>query len=554
MATTPHTFVAPEPTDHGPVRPAAELDVGCAMHVDVIEDFGALESVRADWDAAYAADPEGNLFMSWRWIADWLMTRRTVWLVLAAKPRPDDDRYVAFLPLRMRVHFNEEKGFSNELYLAGGGISDQAGVVACPEFEVAAISAFTDHLRRKLNWAQLTLANLWMSDRRRRQFLSAFNEISFTHEDISYVNKPSNTDNSVCPWIALPSDWDAYLARLSANNRQKIRRWLRKVDAAEDFDIVHAAPETYVHDIDMLLRLWKTKWAHVKGARTEELAQRNRAMLIRCARNGALFMPVFRHAGRPVAAIAILVDPVKKAMLFFIAGRDEAYGQAPAGYLLHAYSIRHAIAQGFASYDFLCGDEPYKYLFAQQQGRLRACSVKTKSGRNLGGVLDSRGLEIMQDMALDLEKTNENAAESAYRQILMMQPEDALTLYRLGRLLATMGDHVEAARLFSRSVVIEPWGENAWLKLALSLRALGDVAGALKACREVLRLQPKNEDARHLMLKLALPSQPMPSVIRMRPDKIPCQGQVVPAADRVWLPPSAWSLPRSGVAATPARP
>lgn len=526
------------------------------MHIDVIEDFGALESVRADWDAAYAAAPEANLFMSWRWIADWLAARRTVWLVLAAKLTPEDDRYVAFLPLRMRVHFDKERGFYNELYLAGGGISDHAGVVAHPDVEVAAISAFTDHLRRKLNWAKLALVNLWMSERRRRLFLSAFDEIRFVHEDLSYVNKPSNTDNSICPWIPLPSDWDAYLATLSANNRQKIRRWLRKVDAAEDFGITLADAETYDRDIAMLLGFWKTKWGHVKGARTEELAQRNRAMLGRCARNGALFMPVFRHGGRPVAALAILVDPVKKAMMFFVAGRDETYHEAPAGYLLHAYSIRHAIAQGFATYDFLCGDEPYKYLFAQKEGRLRACTVTTKSGRNLGGALDPRGLEIMQDMALDLEKKNEIAdAESAYRQILTMQPDDALTLYRLGRLLATLGDHAEAARQFSRSVVVEPWGENAWMKLALSLRALGDDAGALKACREVLRLQPGDEEAKRLILKLAVPARPTPATIRLWPDKVASVafgGEGGPAPER--MRPPAWGLPQPGVAGTPARP
>ncbi|HEY1072554.1 GNAT family N-acetyltransferase, partial [Brevundimonas sp.] len=412
------------------------------MHIDVIEEFDALEGVRGDWEAAYAADPDASLFMSWRWIADWLAVRPTVWLVLAAKPKQADDRYVAFLPLRMQVHFDKEQGFFNELYLAGGGISDHAGVLIHPDFETAAVSAFTDHLRRKLNWAKLTMSNLWMSDRRRRLFLSAFDELRFVHKDIDYVNKATNTDNSVCPSIALPSDWDAYLATLSANNRQKIRRWLRKVDGAEDYDIALSGVETYARDIDMLLALWKSKWGPRKGAKAEDLVRRKRAMLTRCAANGTLFLPVFRHGGRPVAALAILVDHAKKAMLFFVAGRDETYDKAPAGYLLHANSIRHAITQGFATYDFLSGDEPYKYLFASQEGRVRACSVATRSGRNLGDALDPRGLDIMREMALELEKTNEiSAAERAYRQILTMRPDDALTLYRLGRLLARRGDH-----------------------------------------------------------------------------------------------------------------
>ena len=508
------------------------------MHVDVIEDFAALQRARGDWDAVYAADPEATLFMSWRWTADWLAARRTVWLVLAAKTSPTDDRYVAFLPLRMRVHFDKARGFFNELYLAGGGYADYAGVLAHPDVEAAAISAFTDHLRKKLNWARLTLENLRMSDRRRRLFLSAFDERRFVHKAIEYVDKVANTDHSICPWIALPSDWDAYLADLSANNRQKIRRWLRKVEATDAYDIALSDAGDHVRDIDMLLGFWERKWGRRKGARAEGIIERNRAMLLRCAKAGTLFLPVFRHEGRPVAALAILVDETKKAMLFLIAGRDETYEEAPAGYLLHAFSIRHAITQGFATYDFLRGDEPYKYLFASQAQRLRACSVATRDGRNLGDALDARGLGIMRDMALDLEKKKEiSAAEAAYRQVLAMQPDDALVLYRLGRLLASRGDHAEAAALFSRSVALEPQGDNAWLKLALSRQALGDDAEALEACREAVRHQPKNEEARRLILKLALSTS----------RTLPAGGWKVPS-------PTTWRRPQSPGFELPAQP
>ncbi len=528
------------------------------MHVDVIEESGALERVRGDWEAAYAADPEASFFMSWRWIADWLAERQTVWLVLAAKPTAADDRYVAFLPLRMRVHFDKARGFFNELYLAGSGYSDHAGVLTDPAFETAAVAAFTDHLRKKLSWARLTMSNLWMSERRRRLFLSAFDERRFAHKDIDYLDKITNTDVSVCPYIALPSNWDAYLATLSANNRQKIRRWLRKVDAPEVYDITVADADTYARDIDTLLRLWKAKWAHRKGARTEKIVRCNRAMLTRCARNGNLFLPVFRHEGRPVAALAILVDPVKRTMLFFLAGRDEGYDEAPAGYLLHAYAIRHAIAQGFATYDFLRGDEPYKYLFASKDRRLRACAVATKSGRNLSGTLDPRGLTAMRDMALELESKDDLVpAERAHRQILAMRPDDAPTLYRLGRLLAARGEHAEAEGLLARSIAIDPGVVDAWLRLALSRHALADDAAALKACREVVRLQPTNEEASRLILKLALSGQRTAVTTRLWPGQdlgLAFGGKGGPAPDWMRLGSAGWSVPQPDTVGARARP
>ena len=37
------------------------------------------------------------------------------------------------------------------------------------------------------------------------------------------------------------------------------------------------------------------------------------------------------------------------------------FGDLSPGIVLLAYNIRHAIEQGYAYYDFLRGDEPYKY-------------------------------------------------------------------------------------------------------------------------------------------------------------------------------------------------
>ena len=217
-----------------------------------------------------------------------------------------------------------------------------------------------------------------------------------------------------------------------------------------------------------------------------------------------MFLPVFWHGNRPVAALATLIDPCKKSLLFFITGRDETYREMPAGYLLHAYSIRHAIAHGFTTYDFLKGNEPYKYLFAPQvERRQRPVNVVTKTNRNLGGKLDPRGLDAMLDMTLEFEDQDDTAdAELGYRQILEVQRNNALALFRFGRLMAKNGAHAKAKELLSRSVEVEPEGDNAWFHLGQSLQSLGEDEAALAAYREVVKLQPQNQEAKELILQL----------------------------------------------------
>jgi hypothetical protein len=67
-------------------------------------------------------------------------------------------------------------------------------------------------------------------------------------------------------------------------------------------------------------------------------------------------------------------------LLFYIGSRDETFDDLPPGFVLHAYSIRHAIENGFTTYDFLCGNEPYKYSFGAQDHHTRCIVLSTRSG------------------------------------------------------------------------------------------------------------------------------------------------------------------------------
>jgi len=481
------------------------------MHIDVIDTFSEYASVQNNWEAVYKADSEAQFFLSWQWLADWLTTHRTIWFILAAKRHETDTEYAAFLPLRMQTNFDKKYGFTNQIFFAGAGFSDYTSILAESQFESEAVPAFAEYIKRKLNWAQFRIENLTMSDQRRRLFLRAFDKIRFVQNPISYKDSGEPTDHAICPFINLPESWDEYLNTLSQNNRQKIRRLLRKVESSEDYRITWSDAKSIDENLSVLLNFWKIKWLPSKGAqRADEIVSLNQWMLSRCAKNGTLFLPVFWHADRPVAALATLVDRCKKSLLFFITGRDETYREIPAGYLLHAYSIRHAIAHGFTTYEFLKGNEPYKYLFGPQaERRQRPVSVVTKTNRNLGGRLDPRGLPAMLDMALEFENQNESAdAELAYRQILELAPDNALALYRFGRLKAENGAHAEAKKLLTRSVEVEPDGDNAWFCLAQSLQALGDNEAALEAYREVAKLKPSNKEAKELLLQLTVAAQP----------------------------------------------
>jgi tetratricopeptide (TPR) repeat protein len=308
------------------------------------------------------------------------------------------------------------------------------------------------------------------------------------------VGKIDGIDNSLCPYTTLPKDWNCYLATLSTNTRQKIRRLLKLVDGG-DYRITISTPESFAQDLKTLLGFWEIKWRPRKGDLTDSLVRSNSVMLTRSFQSGLVFLPTFWHGDQPVAALATLIDERKRAFSFYITGRDESFDGPPPGVILHAYSIRHAIENGFSEYDFLRGNEPYKYSYRCAVRKIHCTVVETRNGRNLGDKIDPRSIPDVLDQATAFHKKGQAAeAECGYRRILEVQPKHPDALHRLGQLLAAKGDHAEAKRLFRTLTMIRPDAFKAWLCLAQVCENLGQHREAVQPYLEAMRLAPDQAD------------------------------------------------------------
>ena len=276
--------------------------------------------------------------------------------------------------------------------MAGNNAADYTGAICAPEHAEKALQAFGRHVAQ-MGWARLNLENLRMSRERIFAFIGQFSRDIFALSEYSRVNAADNVDNCRCFAAELPDSFDAYLdGVLGTNTRQKLRRFLRKV-ASGELRITRADAATYEHDIETLLEMWRIKWGARKGDRLQAIMNTNRRVLRDSFKAGTLFLPMLWQGERPLGALAVFVDPVKKSLLFFMAGRDEAVHSIPVGLILHGHCIKLAIENGFATYDFLRGDEPYKFAFGVTESRVNCAAIHTRSGRNVGDRLDPRSLD-----------------------------------------------------------------------------------------------------------------------------------------------------------------
>lgn len=419
------------------------------MRIDIIDTVTDFDAVRANWDQVFIADLDAQHFLSWTWLRRYL-SRRKRWFVLGLREREPGSSYVAFFPLRILTQLDDESGeFHDEIIMAGNFAADYTGFIVQPGYEHHAIAGFSAFLKHQ-NWTNLKLDYFSGPPDRREKMILALQGPDVMFRDNTPRNR-ENIDNTICPVVSLPSTWEDYLEqKMSSQTRQKLRRFLRKVESDDVYRITMATTETIDRDLDILFDLWRTKWSARKGTeRTEKLIGATREMLMDCFSDGNLDVPILWHADQPLGALANIVDHQKKGVLFFITGRDEAWKTPSPGLILHGYCIRRAIENGFRTYDFLRGNEPYKYMFGVEERRVSCTMFRTRDGRNLGGKLNPRSVRFVYEQALDMyRKGAKGRAEVAFRQVLQAAPGHAGAEFGLANLLFDKGKLAEALEAY----------------------------------------------------------------------------------------------------------
>ena len=180
----------------------------------------------------------------------------------------------------------------------------------------------------------------------------------------------------------MPDSYEEYLStRVSANTRQKIRRFSRKVEQSADLQLTLSTPDHVEEHLDALLELWLRKWAPVRGQDSaERAAAKYRKILLQSLECDALLMPMLWSGGTLLGGLVHIVDRRKGAVHFLVAGRDEEASEPSVGLVLHAYSIRWAIENQMRTYDLCHGDEAYKYSLGAIDKRIEHLTIRRRSG------------------------------------------------------------------------------------------------------------------------------------------------------------------------------
>lgn len=169
----------------------------------------------------------------------------------------------------------------------------------------------------------------------------------------------------VCPVIRLESDFESYLAGIDKKQRHEIRRKLRRANGAEAELVVVDKNDDLDQQVDLFLDLL----AKSTPEKETWLNDGRRALFYDVARSALdqdnLLLMFMKVEGEAVSALFNFCYDGR--VWVYNSGIDiSRHSRLSLGVVLTAAAIEYAIEKGYQAFDFLRGDEEYKYRFGAQ--------------------------------------------------------------------------------------------------------------------------------------------------------------------------------------------
>jgi CelD/BcsL family acetyltransferase involved in cellulose biosynthesis len=241
------------------------------------------------------------------------------------------------------------------MFLGSIEISDYLDVICRQENMEPFITAALDHLLEAdvPDWQVLDLYNI-LEDSPTLPVLEA----EAKRRGLEY----NQEKNYHCPYISLPGDWETYLAGIDKKQRHEIRRKIRRAENA-DLPVrwyIVDEESSLENEIEAFLGLMaqdSDKQAFLTDAMRTQMDKAVRAAF----REGWLQL-AFLEVGGEKAAGYLNFD-YRNHIWVYNSGIDYQFSAYSPGWVLLGYLLEWANQQQRQAFDFMRGDEDYKYRF-----------------------------------------------------------------------------------------------------------------------------------------------------------------------------------------------
>jgi len=311
--------------------------------------------LQSDWERLFKANPRHSPFLAWGWVNAWLKHIAGPHELQIIFLRDNSGALVFILPLLRKS--GERKFGSTKLALVcsyGPECSDHLGCLCSADLE-----------SRSAELSALAIAHC----------LGRYDTISMGCLD-SAGGYPSILETAmltsgrnskvrpdiICPTVSLPESWDEFLLQLSSNFRSQVRRSYKQIVGEEQPNfrsLDHSEADVFTRELIRLNRSRMQAKGEVSSLEEDAFRTFLEEAIPYMASRGFAWLDTIERDGEMLGTALNFVHG--DSVYFYMGGFDSQAGKLRPGTALFAQVIQRSIGGGYAKYDFLRGDETYKY-------------------------------------------------------------------------------------------------------------------------------------------------------------------------------------------------
>lgn len=334
------------------------------MRTHLYTDPGGFDALADEWNAILKRSPSDTLFLTWEWQKTWWTWLGEGDLCLIAV-RDEGGRLVGIAPLFIEV----VEGRRTLSFVGCEDVSDYLDMIIGPDRPEQVCEAILDALESPgLDWAHMNLCNIPAASPTLRHFAAAA-------EARGHDVRVERAD--VCPVIELPESWEGYLGSLKKKQRHEVRRKMRRaVNDADTRWYVAADDRELAAEMEEFIRLHQLSTTD-KDAFMDERMRGFFHAVGQALQEAGWLQLMFLEMDDHKAAALLNFDYADTIMVYNSGYDPDQFAHLSPGIVLLAFSIEHAIELGRARFDFLRGDEVYKYRLGGRDTEIFRLIVET---------------------------------------------------------------------------------------------------------------------------------------------------------------------------------
>jgi CelD/BcsL family acetyltransferase involved in cellulose biosynthesis len=308
-----------------------------------IQTYTTFEPLQAEWNDLLRRSATDDIFLTWEWQSTWWDVYQEGQLAILAC-RDETGRLIGIAPLY------EVDGVC--CIVGGKDVTDYLDFLIDQESIPQVLQAYAQHFKQ--NQLQLDLVNLPANSPTLTQLADAITSIGGMVE---------TTSHEVCPLIVLPEDWEGYLALLDKRQRHELRRKMRRAMGGEEeiamftVDESHNLQEMMERFTQLMAASDPQKALFLQNEQHVTFFQRFAALALQ---NKWLCLRFLTVDGQDAAAY-LDFDYNNRILVYNSGLALDVFSHLSPGIVLLANNIQHAIDNKYAVFDFLRGNESYKY-------------------------------------------------------------------------------------------------------------------------------------------------------------------------------------------------